>query len=104
MPSCVSHECRQNDYANPLGDDVAEEKSNRRNRANARKDPASPANMPTYQANSKDTESFGRVAKICIDAKANEAYVSDGYLNNRVAVLDLDTGKMKRMWGAYGKA
>ena len=30
------------------------------------------------------------------------AYVADGYLNKRVAVLDVDTGKMKRYWGAYG--
>ena len=35
-------------------------------------------------------------------AKANEAYIADGYLNKRVAVLDADTGKMKRWWGAYG--
>ena len=34
--------------------------------------------------------------------KTNEAYVADGYRNKRVAVLDADTGKMKRYWGAYG--
>jgi hypothetical protein len=51
---------------------------------------------------SNDQESFGRVAKIFVDAKANEAYIADGYLNKRVAVLDADTGKMKRWWGAYG--
>jgi DNA-binding beta-propeller fold protein YncE len=42
------------------------------------------------------------VAKIWVDPKTNEAYVADGYLNKRVAVLDADTGKMKRYWGAYG--
>ena len=36
------------------------------------------------------------------DPKTNEAYVADGYKNKRVAVLDADTGKMKRYWGAYG--
>mgnify|MGYP003346169099 CR=1 FL=1 len=51
---------------------------------------------------SHDPNNFGRVAKIWIDAKANEAYIADGYLNKRVAVLDVDTGKMKRYWGAYG--
>jgi DNA-binding beta-propeller fold protein YncE len=51
---------------------------------------------------SNDPENFGRVAKIWVDPKANEAYVADGYLNKRVAVLDADTGKMKRYWGAYG--
>lgn len=53
-------------------------------------------------ANSHDMENFGRVAKIFIDAKANEAYVADGYFNKRVAVLDMDSGKIKRYWGAYG--
>jgi hypothetical protein len=53
-------------------------------------------------AGSNDTENFGRVAKIFVDPKANEAYISDGYLNKRVAVIDADTGKFKRYWGAYG--
>jgi DNA-binding beta-propeller fold protein YncE len=53
-------------------------------------------------AGSNDQENFGRVAKIWVDPKTNEAYVADGYLNKRVAVLDADTGKMKRYWGAYG--
>jgi DNA-binding beta-propeller fold protein YncE len=53
-------------------------------------------------AGSNDLENFGRAAKIWVDPKTNEAYVADGYLNKRVAVLDADTGKMKRYWGAYG--
>jgi DNA-binding beta-propeller fold protein YncE len=57
---------------------------------------------PGNGGNSNDLENFGRVAKIWVDPKANEAYVADGYLNKRVAVLDADTGKMKRYWGAYG--
>ena len=51
---------------------------------------------------SNDTENFGRVAKIFVDPKANEAYLADGYGNKRVAVLDADTGAFKRYWGAYG--
>ena len=51
---------------------------------------------------SNDLENFGRVAKIFVDPKTNEAFVADGYGNRRVAVLDADTGKMKRYWGAYG--
>jgi DNA-binding beta-propeller fold protein YncE len=51
---------------------------------------------------SNDPENFGRPAKIWVDPKTNEAYVADGYLNKRVAVIDADTGKMKRYWGAYG--
>jgi len=53
-------------------------------------------------AGSNSPDQFGRVAKIWIDPKANEAYIADGYLNKRVAVLDVDSGKMKRYWGAYG--
>ena len=55
-----------------------------------------------FVGGSNDQESFGRVAKIFVDQKENEAYIADGYLNKRVAVLDADTGKMKRWWGAYG--
>jgi hypothetical protein len=51
---------------------------------------------------SNDQENFGRVAKIWVDPKSNEAFIADGYLNKRVAVIDADTGKMKRYWGAYG--
>jgi len=51
---------------------------------------------------SNDHENFGRAAKIWVDPTTNEAYVADGYSNRRVAVLDADTGKMKRYWGAYG--
>ena len=57
---------------------------------------------PAYEPNSHDTESFGRVAKIFVDPQSSEAYLSDGYLNKRVAVIDTDTGTLKRYWGAYG--
>ena len=60
------------------------------------------ADKPTFAGNSHDTENFGRVAKIFVDPRANEAYLADGYLNKRVAVIDADTGKFKRYWGAYG--
>ena len=30
-------------------------------------------------------------------------YVADGYFNRRVVVIDADTGKFKRYWGAYGE-
>jgi DNA-binding beta-propeller fold protein YncE len=53
-------------------------------------------------AGSNDPENFGRVAQIYIDPKTNEGFVADGYRNRRVAVIDPDTGKIKRWWGAYG--
>jgi DNA-binding beta-propeller fold protein YncE len=58
--------------------------------------------MPGATNGSNDAENFGRVAKISIDAEANEAYVADGYLNKRVAVIDMNTGEINRFWGAYG--
>ena len=59
---------------------------------------------PVFERDSHATDSFGRVAKIGIDPEANEAYFADGYLNRRVAVVDMDTGELKRYWGAYGNA
>jgi hypothetical protein len=67
-----------------------------------RKGPNNPQGQPTFAGGSNDQMNFGRVAKIWIDPRANEAYIADGYLNKRVAVLDVDSGKMKRYWGAYG--
>ena len=59
--------------------------------------------VPHQMVNSNSMTSFGRVAKISFDPKANEAYLADGYGNHRVAVIDMDTGKIKRYWGAYGE-
>ena len=54
------------------------------------------------ERNSNDPVSFGRVAKLSLDAEANELFVADGYFNKRVVVLDPETGAFKRYWGAYG--
>jgi DNA-binding beta-propeller fold protein YncE len=51
---------------------------------------------------SNDPVNFGRVAQIYIDPRSNEGFVADGYKNRRLAVIDPDTGKIKRFWGAYG--
>jgi len=70
-------------------------------KANARRvGPAAPD--AKFAGGSNDPSNFGRVAKIFVDAKTNKAFVADGYLNKRVAVLDADTGKLERAWGAYG--
>jgi DNA-binding beta-propeller fold protein YncE len=53
-------------------------------------------------AGSNDPWAFRRVAEIFVDDARNEAYISDGYGNRRVAVIDAETGKFKRYWGAYG--
>lgn len=51
---------------------------------------------------SNDLLNFWRPAKIFPEPSANEMYIADGYGNRRVIVLDADTGKYKRHWGAYG--
>ena len=51
---------------------------------------------------SNDLTHFNGVATVSFDQATNEAYVADGYFNRRVAVVDVDSGKIKRYWGAYG--
>src|SRR5689334_25030740 len=58
---------------------------------------------PGRSKGSNDTENLRLPAKLTIDPKTNELYVTDGYGNHRVIVFDADTGKYKRHWGAYGK-
>jgi hypothetical protein len=53
-------------------------------------------------ASSNDAWAFRQPAKIFVDDANNEAYISDGYGNHRVAVIDADSGRLKRYWGAYG--
>ena len=52
---------------------------------------------------STDTTRLSGAANVAVDPKTNEAYIADGYGNHRVIVVDADTGKFKRQWGAYGK-
>lgn len=58
--------------------------------------------VPGEEFDSNSTTAFGRVAEIAIDESAGEAYFADGYVNKRVAVVDVATGAFKRYWGAYG--
>ena len=51
---------------------------------------------------SNSTTLLGNPTDMYVDTKANEVYVSDGYLNRRVVVFDSETGAYKRHWGAYG--
>jgi len=71
-------------------------------KAGIHRGPTNAEGLSTYAGNSNDQQNFGRVAKIFVDPRDNEAYIADGYLNKRVAVLDANTGMMKRYWGAYG--
>ena len=49
-----------------------------------------------------DTANVHRAADVWVYPPTNELFVADGYGNHRVAVFDADTGKFKRMWGAFG--
>ena len=49
-----------------------------------------------------DKGNLHRPADQWVDPETNELFVADGYGNHRVAVFDADSGKFKRMWGAFG--
>src|SRR5436189_580666 len=51
---------------------------------------------------SNDVDNFWQPTKIWEDVSAGEMYIGDGYGNRRVIVIDTETGKYKRHWGAYG--
>jgi DNA-binding beta-propeller fold protein YncE len=57
---------------------------------------------PSLPANSNSMDSFGGAMGFAFDTKANEVFVADGSRNHRVAVVDMNTGAIKRYWGAYG--
>lgn len=61
----------------------------------------------TGGSNAKDggpngTPLLGQPADIEVDPLNNEAYIADGYQNKRVLVVNGNTGKYIRHWGAYG--
>ena len=49
-----------------------------------------------------DTTNVHRAADVQYNARTNELFVADGYGNHRVIVFDADSGRFKRMWGAFG--
>jgi DNA-binding beta-propeller fold protein YncE len=49
-----------------------------------------------------DTRNLNRPADAFLHAATNELFVADGYGNRRIIVFDADTGRFKRMWGAFG--
>src|SRR5262245_28859740 len=49
-----------------------------------------------------DKTSVHLATEAVVYPKTNELFVSDGYANRRVLVLDAQTLVFKRMWGAFG--
>ena len=56
----------------------------------------------TQSTGNADTLNLRQPADVWVHRKTNEVFVADGYGNHRVAVFDADSGKFKRMWGAFG--
>jgi DNA-binding beta-propeller fold protein YncE len=57
---------------------------------------------PPVVGGNKDPKSVHQATDVYVYPKTNEAFISDGYGNRRVIVVDADTGAFKRMWGAFG--
>ena len=57
---------------------------------------------PPLPANSNSMDAFGGAMGFAFDKAANEVFVADGARNHRVAVIDANTGAIKRIFGAYG--
>jgi hypothetical protein len=54
------------------------------------------------ETDSNSLTHYSQVADISFDIPAREAFFADGYGNIRLAVVDMDSGQIKRYWGAYG--
>lgn len=61
---------------------------------------AAPAAPPA----STSTERFGGATAFAFDPAAGEVFVADGSRNRRIAVADMNSGAVKRYFGAYGSA
>ncbi len=59
---------------------------------------------PVAPPASTSIEMFGGVTAFAFNPGAGEVYVADGTRNRRVAVVDMNTGAIKRFFGAYGAA
>jgi len=57
---------------------------------------------PPLPANNASMDSFGGATRISFDAASNQAFIADGSRNHRVAVVDIATGNIKSVFGAYG--
>ena len=55
----------------------------------------------TQSKGNADTANLQQPADVWVHRKTNELFVADGYGNHRVVVFDADSGKFKRMWGAF---
>lgn len=59
---------------------------------------------PALPSASTNTAMFGGAMGFAFDASSAEVFVADGSRNRRVAVVDMNSGAIKRYFGAYGSA
>jgi hypothetical protein len=57
---------------------------------------------PALPPNNASLEAFGGAMSISFDATTKQAFVADGSRNHRVAIVDIATGAIKGVLGAYG--
>jgi DNA-binding beta-propeller fold protein YncE len=57
---------------------------------------------PALPPNNASLEAFGGATSISFDAASNQAFIADGSRNHRVAIVDVATGAIKSVFGAYG--
>jgi hypothetical protein len=57
---------------------------------------------PALPPNNASLDAFGGAMSISFDAVTNQAFVADGSRNHRVAVVDIASGAIKSVFGAYG--
>jgi hypothetical protein len=63
--------------------------------------PKVPANQ--VKQNNQQTDIFPPgIGAFDFDEDAHEIYITDGFLNKRILVYDMDTGAFKRGWGGHG--
>ena len=68
-----------------------------------RSEPSPTGAVRRSPGDSNDLSRFDAPTDIDVDPDAHEAYISDGYGNRRIIVVDSQTGEYKRHWGAYGE-
>jgi DNA-binding beta-propeller fold protein YncE len=57
---------------------------------------------PALPPNNASLETFGGAMRVSFDATTKQAFVADGSRNHRVAVVDIASGAIKSVFGAYG--
>ncbi|MGH7581685.1 MAG: NHL repeat-containing protein [Gemmatimonadales bacterium] len=57
---------------------------------------------PQPPGHSDQMDTFGAAAQVAVDVPGGIAWVADGFRNRRVAVVDLSSGRITRVWSADG--